>query len=73
MHALIRAFQDGTLAGPWHSTYVETTAPGTVVRSVLASIDDQNPEFREGERARFSAFRETVDDEADYAIKAIEV
>jgi hypothetical protein len=72
LHALIRAFQDGTLAGPWHSTYIDTTAPGTVVRSVLAGIDDQDPELREDDRARLASFREEVDDAADYSIKAIE-
>lgn len=73
LHALIHAFQDGTLAGPWHSTYIDTTAPGTVVRSILADVDQLDPEFRGEDGARFAAFREAIEDHAEYSVKAIEV
>jgi hypothetical protein len=47
----------------WHpyrsvaSSYIETTAPGAIIRSVLAHVDEQDLEFRPGDSARLSAFR----------------
>ena len=74
LHALIDAFQAGAVSGPWHSTYIDTTVKGTIVRSILAGIDERDPVFRRDEdRARFAAFREAIEDDADYAVKAIEV
>jgi hypothetical protein len=69
LHALVAAFQDGTVSGPWHSSYIDATVKGSVVRSILADIGQLDSP---GEWARFAAFREAVDDEADYTVKAIE-
>jgi hypothetical protein len=74
LHALIRAYQDGTLTGPWNISYIEATVPGSVVRSVLAAVNPQDPQFREDrDREHFAAFRETIEDAAEYSVKAIEV
>jgi hypothetical protein len=73
LHALIGAFQDGTLSGPWHSSHIKATVPGTVVRSVLAAVDEGDREFRDGDLHRFLAFRKAIEDSAEYAVEAIEV
>jgi hypothetical protein len=36
LHALISQFQEGTITGPWHGSYIDTTVKGTTVRSILA-------------------------------------
>ncbi len=72
LHALIRQFQDGTITGPWHSSYIDTTVKGTIVRTILDGISELDPPYHQpGEWARFEAFREVIDDDADYAVKAI--
>lgn len=72
LHALIRAFQDGTISGPWHSSYIDTTVTGTIVRSILAGIRELDPpSHRPGDWARFAAFQQAIDDDADYTIKTI--
>ena len=73
LHALISLFRNGTISGPWHSSYVDTTIPGSVLRQVLADIADDDPDFRPGDQSRLAAFLAALDDEADYTIKAIEV
>lgn len=73
LHALIRQFQDGTITGPWHSSYIDTTVKGTIVRTILGGISElDSPYHQPGEWARFEAFREAIDEEADYTVKAIE-
>jgi len=74
LHALIDAFTTGAISGQWHSSYIDTTVPGTIVRSMLADIDELDPTFhRKGDWARFVAFRDAIEDDAEYAVKAIEV
>ncbi len=74
LHALIREFQDGTISGLWHSSYIDTTVKGRIVRSVLAGVSELDPPWhRPGDWARFAAFRAAIDDDADYTVKAIEV
>jgi hypothetical protein len=74
LHALISKFQDGTINGPWHSSYIDTTVKGTIVRSVLAGISQLDPPGHQpGDWDRLTAFREAIDDDADYTVKAIEV
>jgi hypothetical protein len=74
LHALIRAFQSGAVSGPWHSSYIDTTVKGTIVRSILAGVDELDPTYhRPGDWARFAEFRDAIEDDADYAVKAIEV
>jgi len=74
LHALIKAFQDGTINGPWHSSYIDTTVKGTLVRSVRADISQLDPPYHQpGGWARFTAFQQAIDDDADYTVKAIEV
>lgn len=72
LHALADQFQAGTLTGPWNCAHIETTAPGTVIRAVLAAVDENDRAFRDADRDRFLAFRETIDDDAEYLIAAIE-
>ena len=74
LRALIRAYEDGTLTGPWHTSYIEATVPGTVIRSVLAAVDPQDLGSRgDHDRERFAAFCTAIEDGADYSVKAIEV
>jgi hypothetical protein len=74
LHALIGAFGDGTISGPWHNSYIDATVKGAIVRSVLVGISELDPPYYQaGNQARLDAFREAIDDEADYRIKAIEV
>jgi hypothetical protein len=73
LHALISLFQNGTLTGQWHSSQIDTTIPGSLIRQVLASIAEDDPDFRPGDQARLAAFLTVLDDEANYTIKAIEV
>jgi hypothetical protein len=74
LHALIRVFEAGTISGPWHSSYIDTTVKGAVVRSILADIGELDPPYRRrADWARFAAFRQAIDDDADYTVKAIEV
>ena len=73
LHALISLFRNGTISGPWHSSYIDTTIPGSVIRQVLVGIDDDDPEFRTGDQPRLAAFLAALEDEAEYTIKAIEV
>jgi hypothetical protein len=40
LHALIKEFRDGTISGPWHSSYIDTTVKGTIVRSILADVGE---------------------------------
>lgn len=73
LHALIRQFQDGTITGPWHSSYIDTTVMGTIVRTILDGISELDPPYhRPGDWARFELFREAIDDDAEYTVKAIE-
>lgn len=73
LHALIRAFEDGTISGPWHSSRIDTTVKGIIVRSILAGISELDPPgHRPEDWARFAAFREAIDDDADFTVKAIE-
>ena len=59
LHALITQFQDGTISGPWHSSYIDATVKGAIVRSILASISELDPPYHQpGDWARFEAFRE---------------
>ena len=74
LHALIDAFTTDAISGQWHSSYIDTTVPGTIVGSMLADIDELDPTFhRKGDWARFVAFRDAIEDDAEYAVKAIEV
>ena len=74
LHALIDAFTTGAISGQRHSSYTDTTVPGTIVGSMLADIDELDPTFhREGDWARFVAFRDALEDDAEYAVQAIEV
>jgi hypothetical protein len=73
LHALIRKFQDDTITGPWHSSYIDTTIKGTIVRTILDGISKLDPPYHQpGDWARFEAFREAIDDDAEYTVKAIE-
>jgi hypothetical protein len=74
LHALVRTFEDGAISGRWHSSYIDTTVKGTIVHSILAGISEfDRPCHQPGDWARFAAFREAIDDDADYTVKAIEV
>ena len=74
LHALIKEFQDCTISGPWHSSHIDTTVKGTIVRSILAGVGDLDPPWhRPGDWARFAAFRAAIDDDADYTVKVIGV
>jgi hypothetical protein len=74
LHALIREFQDGAISGLWHSSYIDTTVKGKIVRSILADVSKLDPPYHQPDDwARFTAFQEAIDNEADYTIKAIEV
>jgi hypothetical protein len=74
LHALISRFHDGTISGPWHSSYIDTTVKGTIIRSILAGIGELGPPYHQpGDWARFAAFQEAIDDDADYSVRAIEV
>jgi hypothetical protein len=74
LHALISAFEDGTISGPWHSSYIDTTVKGMVVRPILAGITELDATYHQpGDWAKFTAFRQAIDDDADYTVKAIEV
>ena len=46
LHALIDAFRTGTLTGPWHSSYIDATVKGVIVRSILAGIDELDPDYQ---------------------------
>jgi hypothetical protein len=74
LHTLIRVFEAGTISGPWTSSYIDTTVNGTVLRSILAGITELDASCHQpGDWARFSAFRQAIDDDARYTVKAIEV
>jgi hypothetical protein len=73
LHALISLFRNGTISGPWHSSYIDTTISGYVIREVLVGIADDDPDFHPGDQPRLAAFLAALDDEAEYTIKAIEV
>jgi hypothetical protein len=74
LHALISAFEAGTISGPWNSSYIDTTVKGTVLRSILAGITELDASYHQpGDWARFAAFRRSIDDAAAYTVKAIEV
>jgi hypothetical protein len=58
---------------PGIAAFIDTTVPGTVVRSMLACIDEFGPTYqRHGDWAGFLAFRDGIQDDAEYAVKAIE-
>jgi len=73
LHGLIDAFRDGTLTGPWHSSHIKATVPGSVVCSVLGRIDENDRDYDGAVRERLATFREALDDSAEYAVEAIEV
>jgi hypothetical protein len=73
LHALSAKFQDGTLTGPWNVAEIKATVPGTVVREVLAVVDEADRLFSDEERARFAAFRAAIEDSAEYDVYALEV
>jgi hypothetical protein len=73
LHTLIRAFEDGAISGPWHSSYIDTTVKGAIVRSILAGISELDPPCHQpGDWARLTAFQQAIDDDGDYTVKAIE-
>jgi hypothetical protein len=69
----VSLFRNGTISGPWHSSYIDTTISGYVIRQVLVGIADDDPDFHPGDQPRLAAFLAALDDEAEYTIKAIEV
>jgi hypothetical protein len=73
MHALSAKFQDGTLTGPWNVAEIRATVPGTVVREVLAAVDQADRVFSDEERARFVTFCAAIEDSAEYDVYALEV
>ena len=78
LHSLVARFTAGELTGPWHSSYIETTVPGTVLRSILADLTQENTEapqagHQQGTWNQIVAYRDSIDDDASYAIEAIEV
>ena len=75
LHALIDCYLNGTLTGNWHSTYIETTMNGAIVRSILDTVANRDPDFGPSgnDRATFLAFREAIDDTATYSVTALEV
>lgn len=73
LHALISKYRDGTISGPWHRSHIDTTVKGSTVRSVLDGITKLDPPYHQpGDWARFATFRQAIDDNAAYTIKAIE-
>jgi hypothetical protein len=40
LHALISAFEAGTISRPWPSSYIDTTVKGTVERSMVVGIGE---------------------------------
>jgi hypothetical protein len=78
LHALIEQFKTGTLTGPWRSSYIEATVQGSVVRAVISAVtkattEDPQAHQEEGTWTTVVAYREGIDDVAQYTIKAIEV
>jgi hypothetical protein len=78
LHTLVERFAAGELTGPWHSSYIETTVSGSVLRSILAGLTREKTEapqagHQEGVWQQIVAYREAIDDDGNYAIKAIEV
>jgi hypothetical protein len=61
LQTLISAFRDGTISGPWHSSYIDTTVKDTIVRSILVGISELDPPCHQpGDGARFAAFQQTL-------------
>jgi hypothetical protein len=73
-HAVVDACRNGLAEGEWSGSHAKVKLNGSVLRSLLADIDELDPTFhREGDDAKFAAFRAAIEDGAVYAVDAIEV
>jgi hypothetical protein len=73
-HAVIDACQDGTATGQWGGSHAEATISGRNLRPILAKIGTLEPPFHQpADNDRLAAFRQSITDDADYDITAIEV
>ncbi len=73
-HAVVDACQNGLAEGEWSASHAKVKVSGSVLRSLLADVGELNRTFhREGDDARFTAFRDAIEDDAVYTVEAIEV
>ncbi len=73
-HAVLDACQAGSARGEWSGSHARVTLTGGVLRAMLADIGglEQQVYHQPGDDQRLDCFRSTIEDDAQYAIEAIE-
>jgi hypothetical protein len=70
---LLEVLMDGSASGEWSGDHANIKVNGRVLRSMLANIRDlDTADWQEVQGIDFAAFRETITDDAEYVVKAIQ-
>jgi hypothetical protein len=72
-HALLGALIDGSASGEWSHGHAHMRVNGSVLRSILADIQVfYTIDWQEAQVIDTAAFRESITDDAEYVVKAIQ-
>jgi hypothetical protein len=72
-HTLLGALIDGTASGEWSGGHAHMRVNGRVLRSMLADIHDfDTADSQHGQKVEVAAIRESIMDDAEYVVKAIQ-
>ena len=73
-HAALEACRAGHASGEWSNSHAEVVMRGSVLRPMLAGLEDLKRPYRyDCDKTRLAAFREAIKDDGVYADTAIEV
>jgi hypothetical protein len=73
-HAVIRACQDGTATGQWGGSHAEVMLTGKALRPMLDGLPPlESPWHWPADNDKLHVFRESIVDDAEYDVTAIEV
>ena len=74
LHAVLEACRRGFASGEWSNSHAEVLMRGSVLRPMLAGLEELvRPWHEDEDNARLAAFRDAIADDAVYAVTAIEV
>jgi hypothetical protein len=72
-HALPGALMDGSASGEWSGDHARMRVNGRVLRSMLADIRDlDTADWQGGNKIDATAVRNSITDDAEYVVKAIQ-
>ena|SRR5215472_7249387 len=73
-HALAGAMMDGLASGEWSGENAHVRTSGRVLRSMLADIHDSSTSgLQEANETDLTTFRQTITDDDQYAVQALQI